>query len=124
MIHKYWNVRGIKANPTFHHDSLGWKDENGLEPTRQDIDAWTNNQESANLQIWQVLSVFEENTAFRISSILVNASKCENLHMAQACAAFLPFVDALFLSLLTVTKTSLDEGVKRTDLFLHWSFSD
>jgi hypothetical protein len=123
MIHKFWSIRGIKANATFHHDSLGWKDENGLEPTRQDMEALTKNQGSAIVQVWQVLSVFEENTASRISDILTNASKGEILHVVQACAAFVPFVDAIFLSLLTVTKTSLDEGVKRTNVFLHWPFS-
>lgn len=119
IIHRYWNVRGIKANATFHHDSLGWKDESGLEPTRQDMVAWTKNQESAILQTWQVLSVFEKNTASRLSDMLANPSKCEILQVVQSCSAFVLFVDALFLSLHTVMEISLDEGVKRTDIFLH-----
>jgi len=114
MIRRYWNVPAIKANVTYHRGPLGWKDENGLELSQLQIEAWMKMQESKVHQIWRILSAFEENTASQISQIWLHVSSCQTLHAIQGCAAFLPFVETLFLSLFAVTKASLGDNMKRT----------
>lgn len=111
MIHKFWNVR-IASDSTYRRGQSAWKDEKGVELSRQEIEYRMASGDAKIYRIWTVLSTFEEKSAFWISEMLLHASNGALLQAIQSAAGFLYAIQALFESLNSVVRKSLEEKGK------------
>lgn len=111
MIHKFWNVR-VKTDSTYRRDRSAWKDANGVELSRQEVEDWLATEEARIYRIWTVLSAFEEECASWISDMLLHASNGTLLQAIQSTAGLLYAIKALFESLNSVVRKCLEEKEK------------
>lgn len=122
MIHKFWKVQ-VKKDSTYQRLESSWKDGNGVDVSRDQIDAWMDSVDEKVYKIWSRLSAFEEKSASWISNMLLHVSNGAIFDATQSAVGFLYAIEALFGSLNALIKTCLEQGEKGNLFDLHFIYT-